>query len=194
VYDEDAAIRAGREDHATMWIRIEGVSLDDELAAVLFKFLSAARSGGVRLRLEWTTDEDHTFTFTVDDTEVDDRDHGFSDAIVFAVTGDFVVEDDNDSSIVAIPAGTYEPEELEAIITAAFVADGVDDTWTFEIVDGFATFRSSAGLDLSITFDETGTRNILGFTGDVSAGPGETITAPNRCCGGDAVWSGTLAA
>ena len=53
VYDDDAVYTLVQEGTATARLSVTEISLDPDLAAVLFGFLNAARAAGVRIILTW---------------------------------------------------------------------------------------------------------------------------------------------
>lgn len=53
VFDDDAKYVTSNEGTATVRVFVQEVTLTDDLADILFSFLQVARSGGVRIVLEW---------------------------------------------------------------------------------------------------------------------------------------------
>jgi hypothetical protein len=55
VADENAYIRLERQNHLTLWVRVEDVAISHEVAAILIAFLKDATPGGMRVILQYDT-------------------------------------------------------------------------------------------------------------------------------------------
>lgn len=65
VYSENATFTVTQEGPATARFRVGGLAVTADLATILFKFIGAAKSAGVRIVLEWSSSAPGD-TFTLD--------------------------------------------------------------------------------------------------------------------------------